>query len=916
MKTHLLAGGRPPRWLAAFGLLWLALVSAQAQWLTQSITLKPGWNAVFLHVDSSHTTLDALVGADGGNPIQEVWLWQPASAAQFVESPQLPTGTGSQWASWVRPLGPSSALQRLVGNAAYLVNNTNTTDFVWLVQGKPVPPRFLWTSSGLNFVGFTTPAGAAPNFETFLAPVPEFRNVAEIFRYPGGELGATNPVRINSLQLAGTLVHRGEAFWVRAGTNGNVYNRYFMPVTVELQNGSGVHFGDMLGTYRMRLRNVTGTARTVTLSLLDSEPAPDGQPVIVQAPPVLVRGALNPTNLTYAHTFLGSPQNFTLAAQGQPGSEVEVVLGLNRSAMTTDPGSLYAGVLRFADTGGLEQIDVPVTAMVADNAGLWVGSASVSQVRSYLKSFARATNAAEIDAAVIAANDAVNPPGAVWTPRGSPQAWSAVASSADGSKLVAAVNPGGLFRSVNSGVTWSPLNQTNTWRAVASSADGARLFAVPKDKIYTSANGGIHWTRRSDSNDWAAVACSSDGSKAVAAVNGGGLYTSVDFGTNWVLRSAAGTARAWSGVASSADGSRLVAVVNGGALYTSDDSGTNWVVQTNAGTARAWSSVASSADGGKLVAGVSPGGIYTSMDFGTNWTLQPAAEIQSWRGIASSADGNRLIAVPKDRIYASPNAGNHWTRRSNSNDWSSVATSFDGRQSVAVNRGGYIWTSTQVLGSFSRDTNTGLIISSAGSYVVTGLNRDFGSVARTMPLRLILHTDSTNTHLLQRVYYGINPGSNYVNATRESLLDPKQLASARRVSAIHLPVTPTNTVWQFSGPLQAGTSLTTTVRLEHSDHASNPFLHTYHPDHDNLDAKFQQPLAPGFESYTITRVITLTITPPGNDFVSLTSSGQVFTGVYAETVTLAGKGTESRTFATQGTFSLNRINRIGTLTTQ
>lgn len=81
MKTHLLAGGRPPRWLAAFGLLWLTLASAQAQWLTQSITLKPGWNAVFLHVDPSHTTLDALVGADGGNPIQEVWLWQPASVA-------------------------------------------------------------------------------------------------------------------------------------------------------------------------------------------------------------------------------------------------------------------------------------------------------------------------------------------------------------------------------------------------------------------------------------------------------------------------------------------------------------------------------------------------------------------------------------------------------------------------------------------------------------------------------------------------------------------------------------------------------------------------------------------------------------------------------------------------------------------
>jgi len=54
-------------------LLGFAAPASHAQWLTQTVGLKPGWNAIFLHVDASHDTLDALVGSDLTNPIVEVW---------------------------------------------------------------------------------------------------------------------------------------------------------------------------------------------------------------------------------------------------------------------------------------------------------------------------------------------------------------------------------------------------------------------------------------------------------------------------------------------------------------------------------------------------------------------------------------------------------------------------------------------------------------------------------------------------------------------------------------------------------------------------------------------------------------------------------------------------------------------------
>src|ERR1044071_709896 len=97
--------------------------SVRAQWITQTNALRAGWNAVYLQVDASYGTLDQLVASVPSNPIQEIWYWQPAlPTGQFVSSPQLPTGGGTQWSSWIRALGGSnSVLQRLTGNGAYLV---------------------------------------------------------------------------------------------------------------------------------------------------------------------------------------------------------------------------------------------------------------------------------------------------------------------------------------------------------------------------------------------------------------------------------------------------------------------------------------------------------------------------------------------------------------------------------------------------------------------------------------------------------------------------------------------------------------------------------------------------------------------------------------------------------------------------
>ena len=639
MKTHFL---RLLTAVATLALLHVTAPIAHAQWQAQTVTLKPGWNAVFLHVDATHVALDSLI-VGAANPIAEVWLWQaPVSTLQFTESPAQPSAANSQWAVWDRSPVVTDSLTRLIGNAAYLVRNTNTVDYVWTITGKPVPPRYQWTTTGLNFVGFPTPTNAPPDFDTFLGPAPEFQRTAELYRYPGGELGATNPARVFAPLFRNTYVKRGEAFWIRRTDTG--YNRYFGPVEVELQSGSGVHFADSIGTHRVRLKNLTASARTMTLNLLNSLTPPAGQPAIFAAPPLLVRGALNATNLTYAHTALTGQQSFTLAAQGQPGSELEVVLGLNRSAMVASPGAFYAGVLRWADTGGLSQIDVPVSATVATADGLWVGDASVTQVGQYLKTYQRDANGQPVLAPI----------------------------DANGAAYVATA--------------------TNT-------ALGSVARAFP-------------------------------------------------------LR---------------------IILVN--ALTTTNFFTTNNVVTTN-----------------------------------------------------SAATTNNIT--------------------------------------------------------------TNAVITTTGF---------------TTP----------NVSLLQRVYYGQRFGTNIVVATREALLDTATLGNARRISASHLPFSHTNTFWpRTSGELRQGTNLVFNVPLDYNDQASNPFLHTFHPDHDNLKTDFRTVEVQGNESYRVVRQITLSFTPPAADFASLTASRQALGGDYSEVVTVSGLSGHTRQFNLRGRFSLNRLSSIATLTTQ
>ena len=252
-------------------------------------------------------------------------------------------------------------------------------------------------------------------------------------------------------------------------------------------------------------------------------------------------------------------------------------------------------------------------------------------------------------------------------------------------------------------------DQSRSWLSVASSADGTKLVAAESNffdsgSLYISTNSGVTWTARESGRQWSSVASSADGSKLVAAGSGvvqaGLLYTSTDSGVTWTARMT-DSLRYWNSVASSADGTKLVAAdygllfeTNGGLLYTSTDSGVTWTARMT-DINRAWSSVASSADGSMLLAAESGGQLYTSTDSGATWVARMTDINRTWGSVASSADGSKLLAANNGgQLYVSTNSGITWTAQDFSRNWQSVAISADGSKLVAAEYGGQLYTST------------------------------------------------------------------------------------------------------------------------------------------------------------------------------------------------------------------------------
>ena len=292
-----------------------------------------------------------------------------------------------------------------------------------------------------------------------------------------------------------------------------------------------------------------------------------------------------------------------------------------------------------------------------------------------------------------------------WTPSSAPVlVWQSIASSADGSLLLAAPNTGPLYISTNSAANWAQSGEPATnWSSVASSADGGTLVAATAVSIYISTNAGGNWglanVSSSIGGNWISVACSADGKTILA---GNAAISGEAYGSEVFVSTNAGAS--WTGnrlleflncVTMSADGIRMVAVFNavvGGGIMVSTNKGISWTY-TSAPN-RPWGSVSSSSDGTKLVA--TAGRVYLSEDSGGTWVEATNLEAQVTNAnafaisVASSSTRSRIMVAYNGYfagpIFESDDSGATWTQTDAPvAHWFPLACSADGFRIAAAN---------------------------------------------------------------------------------------------------------------------------------------------------------------------------------------------------------------------------------------
>ena len=196
-------------------------------------------------------------------------------------------------------------------------------------------------------------------------------------------------------------------------------------------------------------------------------------------------------------------------------------------------------------------------------------------------------------------------------------------------------------------------------------------------------------------------------------------------------------------------------------------------------------------------------------------------------------------------------------------------------------------------------------------------------VGEPFPLRYLLHvSDDGTARILSQAFVGRMAAAPHPIGicTRESGLKTEDKNSAMRVVSVHMPL---DRVIDGSGGTGSGSvaipgSLTRIIRVPFDD-PTNPFVHQYHPDHDNRDARGNA-LPAGVESYDIERVVTFhfSTTPPAGSTVTSGWGSSVIGGQYEEVIHGLHKDSQGvaggNGLAIQGTFELRRVSELGTLT--
>ena len=383
------------KYLLTISLFIFGTLSAFSQWVSQSIDLNPGWNAIFFEVQPLPAEADTVFE---GLPIESVWEWNRTERIiEFVQDPNDLLPRLPEWSTFFPEGSENRFLSNLLdiqGSRPYLVKVAGSSAVTLTVRGTPCPPKAKWVPNSFNFVGFHVASGGAPTFRDYFRDSPA-HDAQQIF-----SLGSNGKWAFTS-NIA--QIEKGRGYWVK--TKGA--SEFTGSIEVKSPVARAIDFGAVLESTNLEIHNHSSELATVTITPTESEARPTELSQYAEVSgivPLLLRDPLSAS----AEYPMGRWLPFTTAQaiSVEGGEQRYLELAIDRSSMGGVQGNVFQSLLEVTNGNGTQQtigvsasIERPFVAgeaRVLSNekskstqksasepsrfAGLWVGSVRLDKV--------------------------------------------------------------------------------------------------------------------------------------------------------------------------------------------------------------------------------------------------------------------------------------------------------------------------------------------------------------------------------------------------------------------------------------------------------------------------------------------------------------------------------------------------------
>lgn len=363
--------------LSALAALAVCAGAASAATTDCSLTLKKGWNAVYVPV-AAEGEADEIFAEW---PVPSVSLYRSSALLDTQSTAGGVTGetvTRQPFFIWTRDSAESSDLQSLPGDAVLVCCNTGAAERVVHLRGTPVAPRIAWhlsTSDGdtLNYVGIGLNPGASVNASAYFAGCPSVRG-GQFYRLSGTEAAPKVVSLAGFSSTSSAKLTDGMAVLIP----GAAVSDWSGPLHVTPRKG--IDFGESRTIDEIRIRNDGVAEKRVSVALLHSSG---------NVPPIEIMQRDADGEIVNKPWTVMSPGVGALEKNLATGETWRISVALDRTKLS-GTGKTLGAILCISEIGGTQmRANIPVTARDAKTAdawpcGLWAADLELDSVSRYV----------------------------------------------------------------------------------------------------------------------------------------------------------------------------------------------------------------------------------------------------------------------------------------------------------------------------------------------------------------------------------------------------------------------------------------------------------------------------------------------------------------------------------------------------